>query len=178
MFGEIKDLASLKVRALELAVGIGMMPPQSGYVIPDAKEVVERAKIYEEYLKEGVNIPTNQWQDNSLTTLSIMPLIWNMKSEGREFTSEWRAFFEKVGIDPSLLDAICGKSTDSGEKKVDDILDKVNESREIHFDDYIVVEWLHPELRNHKHRYELRTNDIIVASGNDFIKVLFEFPIR
>lgn len=174
MFGEIKDLASLKVRSLEFAVGVGMMPPQSGYVIPDAKEVVERAKIYEEYLKEGVNIPNSQNQEGFSSLLSIIPLMYSMNPEGRVISPEWRAFFEKAGVDPSFLDAICGKSTDSGEKKVDDILDKVNESREIHFDGSVIKEWVYPELRNAKHRYEVIRKGETVAKGNSLQISIYE----
>lgn len=176
MFGEIKDLATLKSRALELALGVGAITPlqPNNATMPDAEEVVKRAKIYEDYLKEGVNISQSQGQDNFLSTISVMPLIWNLKSEGKDISPEWRTFFEKSGIDPSLVDALCGKKEESTEEKVDDLCDAVNQCQELNIDGVIVRQWLHPELRNSKHRFETIRNGEIVSTGDNFPIVIFE----
>lgn len=176
MFGEIKDLATLKARALELALGVGTIAPlqPNNALLPDAEEVVKRAKIYENYLKEGVKISQSQGQDGFLSTLSVMPLIWNMKSEGKDLTPEWRIFFEKSGVDPSLLDALCGKKEESTEEKVDNLCDAVNQCQELNVDGVVVRQWLHPELRNSKHRFETIRNGEIVSTGDNFSIVIFE----
>lgn len=175
MVGEIKDLASLKMRALELATGQVMTALQNNSLLPDPKEVVERAKVYEKYLKEGVNLQdtTNSLQ-GLISPLTFMPFLLSLKSEGREITPEMRIFFEKSGVDPSLLDALCGKSTENEEKGVDDLIDKVNESREIHYGGCVIKEWVHPELRNEKHRYEIIYDGKVMTKGDDVRMLIFE----
>lgn len=175
MFGEIKDLASLKMRALELATGQVVPGIQTNVLLPEPKEVVERAKVYEEYLKDGVNLQdtTNSLQ-GLISPLTFMPFLLSLKSEGREITPEMRIFFEKSGVDPSLLDALCGKQSENEEKGVDDLIDKVNESREIHFVGCVIKEWVHPELRNEKHRYEIIQDSKVIAKGDDVRMLIFE----
>lgn len=172
MFGEIKDLATLKMRALELATGQVVTGIQTNALLPDPKEVVERAKVYEEYLKEGVKIPNSQGDFSSFFTM--LPILFSINSENRDISPEMRIFFEKSGVDPNLLDALCGKQTENKEKGVDDLIDKVNESREIHFDGCVIKEWVHPELRNEKHQYEIIQDGKVIAKGNDVRMLIFE----
>lgn len=174
MFGEIKDLITLKVRALELATNNGMIPPQSNYVQDPPEKIVERAKVYEEYLKAGVNISNKTDNNSIMQILPVLPMLYSMNAEGKGITPEWREFFEKSGIDSNLLDAVCGKKPEIEESKVDDLIDKVNESREIHFDGSVIKEWVHPELRNQKHRYEILRNDKSVFTGDDLRFLIFE----
>lgn len=56
MFGEIKDLLSLRVRCLELALGNITMPNPNANPMPPAPEVIERAKAYEDYLRNGMTL--------------------------------------------------------------------------------------------------------------------------
>lgn len=172
MLGEIKDLASLKMRALELATGQMVTALQNNSLLPEPKEVIERAKVYEEYLKDGVKIPNSQGDFSSFFTM--LPILFSINSENRTISPEMRIFFEKSGVDPSLLDALCGNQSESEENGADDLIDKVNESREIHYGGCVIKEWVHPELRNEKHRYEIIQDGKIMAKGDDVRWLIFE----
>lgn len=175
MYGEIKDNLSLRVKALELALHYPIASPNTPVETPE--ESVARAKIYESYLKGDMNLPERQVFDNPFNL--VLPLMLSrIGSESKpDITSEMRESLIKQGVDPSLIDAMCGKQEEpkpNESEKIDAMCDIVGDRRDLIIGDVLLTEWKHPELRTEKHRYETFRDNKIVCRGNDLWAVLSE----
>lgn len=173
MYGEIKDDLSLRIKALELAIGIGVQAP-----MPDETPeiVIARAKAYEDYIRGNVKFDNKKENEpfSLVSNLALVSALISIKDNGMEFTPEIREILIKSGADPSLIDSVFSKSNDSkDDDNVDALCDAVNEHRVTDLgNDAVLIEWLHPELRNNKHRYELKRGDETIATGDDLSQIL------
>lgn len=175
MYGEIKDNLSLRVKALELALHYPIAQPNTPTQTPE--ESVERAKVYERYLRGDMSLPERQMFDNPFSLIFPLMLSRMGGENSPNITPEMRDSLIKNGVDPNLVDAMCGKTEEpklTENEKIDAMCDIVGENRAMIIGDVLLTEWKHPQLRTKKHRYETFRNGEIVSCGNDLWKVLSE----